>query len=377
MSGAPQIQGRCPGALRPMMSGDGLIVRIRPPAGRLSQRQVAGIAALATSCGNGIIDLSNRANVQLRGVAEGRYDTLIGGLRALGLIDSDATVESRRNILITPFWTEGDASETLTAELTTVLAGSEAPDVSAKFGYAIDAGASPVLQGAPADIRLERGADGTLLVCAADHPLGKPVARADAVPQMLDLARWSRSGGTRMSRLLANGTPLPHGFTAPRQAVVPAPQPGLYPAGALVATAFGQIDAITLATLAGLGPLRVTPWRMLLIEGAVTLPARPSLICDPADPLLRVVACVGAPSCAQAHAATRTLARALARHVPPGQTLHVSGCAKGCAMPRAASVTLTATPAGFDLIRDATADAAPDHTGLHTDDLPNYLQKAH
>ena len=40
-----QVQGWCPGALRPMMSGDGLVVRVRPQAGRLpilrvSQRSV-------------------------------------------------------------------------------------------------------------------------------------------------------------------------------------------------------------------------------------------------------------------------------------------------------------------------------------------------
>ena len=27
---APQVKGWCPGAHRPMMSGDGLVVRIRP-----------------------------------------------------------------------------------------------------------------------------------------------------------------------------------------------------------------------------------------------------------------------------------------------------------------------------------------------------------
>lgn len=376
MNRAPEIKGWCPGALRPMMSGDGLIVRIRPPAGRLSQRQAAGIAALATSCGNGIIDLSNRANVQLRGVVENRYNTLIDGLRALELIDPDAIVESRRNILITPFRTAGDASEPLAAELATALAARDAPDVSAKFGYAIDAGTTPVLQGAPADIRLERGANSTLLLCAADHPFGKPVTCDDAVSQMLDLARWSLGEGTRMSRLLAGGTSLPDGFTAPRQSAARAPQPGLYPAGALVGMAFGQNDAVTLASLAHLGALRVTPWRMLLIEGAATVPTRTGLICDPADPLLRVAACIGAPGCTQGHAATRSLARELAQYVPPGRTLHVSGCAKGCALPRAASVTLTATPTGFDLICDATADAAPDHIGLHANDLPNHLQKA-
>ena len=32
-----EIKGWCPGALRPMQSGDGLVVRIRPPTGRLTR----------------------------------------------------------------------------------------------------------------------------------------------------------------------------------------------------------------------------------------------------------------------------------------------------------------------------------------------------
>lgn len=376
MNGAPRIKGWCPGALRPMMSGDGLIVRVRPPLGRLNPHQVSGIAALATSCGNGIVDLSNRANVQLRGVAAGRYEVLIDGLRALGVIDADVTVESRRNILVTPFRNAGDANESLAEELASALAATDAPDVSAKFGYAVDAGATPVLQAAPADIRLERGADGNLLVCAGAHRFGKPVTDGEAVSQMLTLARWSLGHGTRMFRVLTGGTALPQGFTVPRQAAAPSPKPGLYPAGALVGMAFGQIDAATLDALANLGALRVTPWRMLLIEGADKLPLHPGLICDPEDPLLRIAACVGAPGCAQAHAGTRAVARNLARYVPAGKTLHVAGCAKGCALPRAASVTLTATAAGFDLIRNATADADAEQTDLQPNDLPNYLQKA-
>ena len=36
------IKGWCPGALRPMQSGDGLVVRIRPRGGRLSPAQAVG-----------------------------------------------------------------------------------------------------------------------------------------------------------------------------------------------------------------------------------------------------------------------------------------------------------------------------------------------
>lgn len=370
---APVIKGWCPGALRPMMSGDGLVVRIRPPMGRVSQEQACGIAALSASCGNGIIDLSNRANVQVRGVTKARYDALIIGLRDLGLIDPNATIESRRNIIMTPFCMMNDDSERLAIQLAAALAKTDAPDVSAKFGYAIDAGATPVLQSAFADIRLERADDSTLIICAADHPFGKSVTCDDAVAQMIDLARWSVGKNTRMARLLADGTALPAGFTTLRQDAGFVARPALHPAGALVATAFGQIDAQTLVALAAIGPLRITPWRMILIAGVTAMPTIDRVITTPDDPLLRVVACTGAPACTQGHRDTRELARSLAPHLPAGQTLHVSGCTKGCALPRAADITLTATPAGYNLIRNGTADAVPTHISLSSADIPDLL----
>jgi precorrin-3B synthase len=47
--------------------------------------------------------------------------------------------------------------------------------------------------------------------------------------------------------------------------------------------------------------------------------------------------------------------------------LHVSGCAKGCAHPGVAPLTLVATSAGFDLIRDGSASATPTLSGLPPD----------
>ena len=150
-------------------------------------------------------------------------------------------------------------------------------------------------------------------------------------------------------------------------AFAPQPLPGHCAQGQLVGFEFGQMQAETLAALADLGPLRVTPWRMLLIEGAAEAPHIPGVITRADDPMLRVVACTGAPGCLQAHAATRPLARALALRVK--ETLHVSGCAKGCAHPGPAPLTLTATPAGFALIRDGTASGTPLRDGLSAADL--------
>ena len=76
------IKGWCPGALRPMQSGDGLVVRVRPFGGRLDAAQATGLAALAERYGNGLIDLTGRANLQVRGVSDHGHLPLLDGLAA-------------------------------------------------------------------------------------------------------------------------------------------------------------------------------------------------------------------------------------------------------------------------------------------------------
>jgi precorrin-3B synthase len=78
MSGG-SVKGWCPGALRPMESGDGLVVRLRAHGSRLSAAQAVSIADLALAHGSGLIDLGTRAHIQLRGVrAESLPDTCAG-----------------------------------------------------------------------------------------------------------------------------------------------------------------------------------------------------------------------------------------------------------------------------------------------------------
>lgn len=364
---APVIQGWCPGALRPMMSGDGLVVRIRARGGRLEPEAVREIADLSSRFGNGLIDLSARANVQLRGVTPESHSALIDGLRALGLIDSTPEAEARRNITVTPFWRAGDGTADLADRLAGALAAADAPRTPGKFGYAVDTGATPVLGDVSADIRIERDADGSLIVRADGSGYAAPATPETAVPLALDLARWFlASGGApanrgRMAAHLARGAELPEAYhTATAQAnAVPAPAPGPLSQGFLSALAFGQTTAETFAALADLGPIRLTPWRMVLIEGPQAAPAIPGLITDPTDPLLNVTACTGAPGCPQARGETRALARRLAPLVPKGRRLHVSGCAKGCAHPGAAPATLVANEVTYDLILNGSAADAP------------------
>jgi precorrin-3B synthase len=386
-----EIKGWCPGALRPMPSGDGLVTRIRPPLGRLTPAQARAIATAAESHGNGILDLSARANLQLRGVTEASHPRLIDDLRAQSLIDPDIETESLRNLIVTPFRTprpgaspgrgciDADDTDRLAATLTEALA--RMPRLPSKFGFALDSGPRPVLTGASADIRVERAPDGALILRPDGHPLGQPVT--DLGQQAVGMAEWfvAQGGVTdgrgRMAALIARGV-IPPGCTLAPADPLPTPGPGLHPDGALVALAFGQMRAETLHALAALGhEIRPTPWRMLLIVGATTLPAIPDLITDPADPILRITACTGAPACPQALGDTRQLARQLAPQLAPDQTLHISGCAKGCAHPAAAALTLTASGIGYDLIRNGTAHATPSLTGLAPQAILDQLKAPH
>src|SRR3979490_3438130 len=85
-----------------MLSGDGLIVRTRPFCGASSREKGRGRADLARRLGNGHIDLTRRANLQLRGLVEERLPELHAALGKLGLIDPDAETEATRNLMVAP-----------------------------------------------------------------------------------------------------------------------------------------------------------------------------------------------------------------------------------------------------------------------------------
>src|ERR1700722_15235880 len=98
----PYGKGGCPGALKPMETGDGLLARVRTPRGRLSLDQAAALADTAIACGNGVIGLTARANLHLRGLSESTLPDLHARLEDAGLIDANPEVERLRNIVASP-----------------------------------------------------------------------------------------------------------------------------------------------------------------------------------------------------------------------------------------------------------------------------------
>lgn len=362
------VKGWCPGALRPMLSGDGYLLRLRPRGGRLSPTQARAVAQAALDYGNGLIELTSRANLQLRGVTLQSHPRLIAALQPYDLIDADIDSETRRNIIVTPF---ADAeTEDLVGRLESDLIASNLP-LPAKFGFAVDTAPQRVLANASADIRLERGPHG--LILRAEGMKTGAVLRS--VQDAVALAKWFLDHGGavnnrgRMAGLIARGFTPPDAHEIPVPLAAPA-VPGLTPQGVLVGFEFGQIEADILSRLSEFGALRLTPWRMVLIENMTVPPDIPGLIHHPDDPRLRLHACIGAPRCPHAHSDSRAVIRALAPFLPAGQHLHVSGCAKGCGWPHSADLTVTSTPSGFDLIRNGRAGDPPDLTGQTAAQLP-------
>lgn len=350
------VRGWCPTAHRPMAAGDGLLVRVRPALGRLTRAQVLGLCAAADRHGSGQIDLTNRANLQIRGVREQDWPALIATLCTLDLVDPDPVLEGRRALIVAPDWRNGDETHKIARDVTARL--SELPALPAKFGFAIDAGTACVLPNDPADIRIERGEAGGLILRADGRATGAAVSADDAVDALTALAHWFvASGGVAAGRMARHDAPLPR-WADQGDRPAPAGLASDQSLGAVHGLPFGRIEAATLARLvqpASVVAVRITPWRRLIVEGGAAAEAA-----DPAA--ISADACVGAPACPQASVATRAIAGRLAPYVDG--PLHVSGCAKGCARALPAAVVLTARDGRFDLAFDAKAGDPPALPGL-------------
>jgi precorrin-3B synthase len=144
-----------------------------------------------------------------------------------------------------------------------------------------------------------------------------------------------------------------------------------------VGLAFGHAEATALqklanaAAAAGARGLRAGPNRTLLAIGLAhenaagffAAAAELGFVARADDPRRHVVACAGAPLCASAHIAARAIAPQLAETAAPylreGFAVHVSGCAKGCAHPGTASLTVVGTAQDCALIANGSARGTP------------------
>jgi precorrin-3B synthase len=318
-----EVKGWCPTALRPMPSGDGLLVRVRPWCGAFTREQAAGLADIAEAFGNGHIDLTRRANLQIRGVREEGLPALHAALDRLGLLDE----EDARNVMVGPL--AGPEARALALSLGRALPAG----LPAKFGCLVDDGGPLSIAGERADVALCLTPEGVAVRLDGEW-LGVTPA---------ELAVSAAFGGHRSFARMTM-TPVP----GRRQLGRVGRFTGL-------AAPFGRLEAVqlrALATAAGVTEVRLSPWRAPYVDAPVD--GLPGLIVDDTDPLLRIEACPGAPACASATVDTRADARRLAALGLPG-TIHVSGCAKGCARSAPADLVLVGEQGRYGVVRHGTA----------------------
>ncbi|MFC0219105.1 precorrin-3B synthase [Pseudochelatococcus lubricantis] len=379
LSGSPEPwrrRGACPSLARPMQTGDGLLARLNPAGGELSAAQLAGIAQAALAHGNGLVEITARASLQVRGLTDAGAAAFAGAIAALGLpmrngtpVETGPLAGLDASALVDP--------RPLARELQDRAAAVRlAEQLGPKVSVSIDDGGVLPPGATGADIGLEARATESGHPCWRMRTRGRQIeglepGRVTTLTLSL-LQAIAAKGRTARARDLADsdlaaiaGDFVSDGACEER----PSPPPvGVFPlAGGLsahgVALPFGQTRAENLLAVAQAAdaaiPMRLAPGGVLAIglpdiEAVRWLEAagRHGLVVGPHDPRLFIHACAGAPACAAAHLDTKALAEAIARQ--PGLAgddvrVHLFGCEKRCARPAGAVVTLTGHADGCDI----------------------------
>ncbi|MDH4651573.1 precorrin-3B synthase [Pseudomonas sp. JS3066] len=395
---APSVRpSACPGLLRIVQAKDGGICRIKLPCGRLDSHQARAIAAAASQHASGVIEATNRSNLQIRGVKADAEQALIDALLAARLGADSPGADDVRNLMVSPLAGLDPSAlvdiSPLAARILALLQDkAHFHALSPKFALLLDGGESMAMLEHPHDLWVSAMGTGDhaqfafgLAGCppqsTGDVPALAAVPRAQVpalVEALLDLfLELATPEQTRMRHLLAEHPEgdlllrLQQRLDVPLLPVGdwhrPAPQPfahlgihdGRHVGGA---PALGRLDATQLKALADLadslgdGNLRLTPWQSVLLPNARDPEAVQQAMHDLGlatnanAPLARLVACTGSAGCARGLADTKSDALALAALLPPGAVVHLSGCPRSCASAHVAPFTLLATgPGQYDL----------------------------
>ena len=417
MTAAPAIKGWCPTLLSPMQSGDGWLARVKPSAGGVSADAARLIADAARRHGNGHIDLTSRANLQVRGLSPRSAEAFAETIITAGLANTNPSLEAIRNVMASPLGPDDPSaafdSHAVARDIETMLSGEPTLwALPSKFGFAVDAGGALPLADITADImvhaherKLAMRLDGGMLAALCDRTSLTESVKALALAFLRLSAQRSEKPHRMRALVMAVGEEAifaAAGMTAVHASARLTPE-GKSSIGLIsftdqvrsafgVGLPFGRIEADALHALAdiseryGDGNLRTTPWRALPLTGLAAADAKRlsvdvealGLIADPADPRLNIFACVGAPSCLSASVDARGDAARLAAAIRATRddSLHVSGCSKSCAHRGSASLTLVGRDGRYDLIRNGSAADRPSLTGLTVDQIEALLQSA-
>ena len=419
MIAAVSRRGACPALSSPMRTGDGLLVRLNPVSGGLTPGQLAGLCNSAARHGNGIVEVTARGSFQIRGLTPASAPALAADVDALGIaVRAGVPVETGPLAGLDPAEL-ADPRPLAEAIRRGVSQAALSMRLGPKVSVVVDGGGRIGLDAVAADVRLKALRPGVWkLSLAGTAETALPVAELNekdaAATTLKVLGRIAAAGLAARARDVAvslrrdlHRPPSVLPDISPSRGEIGRPQgfrqssklpisplegemSGRTEGGRLnsdllkltdrrialmISLPFGSATAGDLtrfaasAEAAGCGELRLAPARRLLVlcpdltAADVLRTEAESLgfITDPADPRRSVSACPGAPACASGRFRTRPAALEIvqqARGLLDG-SLHVSGCAKGCAHPAAAVLTLVGGEKGVGLVVKGTARDTP------------------
>ena len=96
------VERICPDIYHPAVARDGLLTRLRIPGGVLNVEQCLAIADLLAATGLNYVQVTNRANLQFRGLNQDLDQSLIPRLIAVGLVSANRAIDGIRNIMASP-----------------------------------------------------------------------------------------------------------------------------------------------------------------------------------------------------------------------------------------------------------------------------------
>jgi sulfite reductase beta subunit-like hemoprotein len=365
---------RCPGVLTLHAAEDGALARVRLPGGRISSDQLGAIADAAL-LGNGIVELTSRANLQVRGLPAGAGEQIAAILTDAGLLPSRGH-ELVRNVLASPLaGRHPDAlapTDAVVAALDRALCDED--DLAAlpgRFLFAVDDGSGLALA-ARADVALlaRAGGEFTLVLDGSATDIAAPPGGAAGVAvraarAFLALAAESgarpwrigdlEEGASAIARLLGGRL-----LRAPAAAAADMRlDPGVARQndGRVAVTALpplARLDPGSLAALRALagrgdGELRLSPWRTLTLRDAddadgdalAEALAAAGFVLSADSGWTGLSACAGMGACSQALLDVRAIAatRAAVRN-GSSPTEHWAGCERRCGQPRDVEISV-------------------------------------
>ena len=342
-------------------AADGWLARVRVPGGRLASSALLALAAIADELGNGLVDLTARANIQLRGLQAAAGADLASRLRDAGLLPS-LTHDRVRNVLASPLAGRAagalDHVDAIVAQLDAgICASAVLGDLPGRFCFLVDDGSGSGREIGPDVTVLARGG-GRFGVALDGRTLdfdGDGVAAVDLAVRAAEAFVAVRGDAWRLSETPGGASAVASALGLALVPYTPAARTRAFGPGALAQ----RDDRVALTALAPLGQLWPDLLRELaLLPSGVRLSTRRTvtvvdldasvvartsdaleaagLVLDGASGWVGLTACAGTGACPRALADVRAAAsqRALRRSArDPAE--HWAACERRCGeMPR-------------------------------------------